>query len=438
MGQSMSRLVTRFVAGAGVLFALSYSAAIPQSDAQWRVQPANASKETVAARVQRKAREFEAKMPLWVAGGGDPNQIRALAEPLDLHLKAGRADRAEPILDELLKLVSGAPSAPGASGDPVSTAPKVVPLSRIPDSAEIVFHDDQLIYVMDAAGENITQITFDRGRHFEHVAVSHDRRRIVANYFADPARGRQSSKLVLFDLEAGTEQALVPQFRMAGNGGVDWDPDGNIYFAGVERWPFERSLSREQLLANAGANDVYRVRYDGSDLRRLTHTGDRGEADVSVAADGTRIAYVATHIDPPYDSTEIWVNSSDGGSPQLVYEGGKMGVESVHDPELSPDGTEVIFSKVNADYKNFRFVPAANTAHDLYRVRLDGSGLWRITEPGPISVIPDWVNDKVLFLLLSDREATSFRGIAVMYSDGSGARQINSRANIAKWIPEAR
>ena len=115
-----------------------------------------------------------------------------------------------------------------------------------------------------------------------------------------------------------------------------------------------------------------------------------------------------------------------------------MGVESVHDPELSPDGTEVIFSKVNPDYKNFRSDPKANTAHDLYRVRLDGSGLWRVTEPGPISVIPDWVNDKVLFLVLTDLEAAPFRGIAVMYSDGSGLRRINSRANIAKWIPEAR
>ena len=434
----MSRLMTCFVAGVGVLFALTYSGAMPQSDAQRRVQAAGASNETVAARVQRKARELEAKAPLWVAGGGDPNRIRALAERLDLYLRAGRPDQAEPILDELLELVSGAPSAPRASGEPVSTAPKRVRLARIPDSAEIVFHDDQLIYVMDAAGGNITQITFDRGRHLEHVAVSHDRRRIVVNYFADPGRGHQSSKVVVFDLEAGTEYALVPQFRMAGNGGVDWDPAGNIYFAGVERWPFDRPDSREQLIANAGANDVYRVRYDGSDLRRLTHTGDRGEADVSVAADGTRIAYMATYIDPPNDSTEIWVNSSDGSSPQLVYEGGKVGVESVHDPELSPDGTEVIFSKVNPDYKNFASVPTANTAHDLYRVRLDGSGLWRVTEPGPISVIPDWAGNQVLFLLLTDRAAPPFRGIAVMYSDGSGLRQINSRANIAKWIPEAR
>jgi Tol biopolymer transport system component len=170
----------------------------------------------------------------------------------------------------------------------------------------------------------------------------------------------------------------------------------------------------------------------------LTHTDDRGEADVSVAADGRRIAYMATYINPPNDSTEIWVNSSDGGSPQLVYKGGRMGVESVHDPELSPDGTEVIFSKVNPDYKNFRSDRNANTAHDLYRVRLDGGGLRRVTQPGPISVIPDWVGNQVLFLLLTDRESTPFRGVAVMNSDGSGLRRINPRANIAKWIPDGR
>jgi Tol biopolymer transport system component len=225
---------------------------------------------------------------------------------------------------------------------------------------------------------------------------------------------------------------------MAGNGGVDWDSAGNIYFAGVERLPFERPSGRDQFIANAAANDIYRVKYDGTGLQRLTNTTNRGEADVSVSPDGRLIAYMATFIDPPNDVTEIWVNSTEGNAPRLVYKGGKMGVASVHDPEVSPDGTEVIFSKVNPDFKNFRTDQNANTAHDLYRVRLDGSGLRRVTQPGPISVIPDWVNDRVLFMMLTDRENPPFRGIVVMNSDGTGVRRINSEANIAKWIPGAR
>lgn len=33
---------------------------------------------------------------------------------------------------------------------------------------------------MNRNGENVTQITFDESRHYEHVAVSHDRRYVSA------------------------------------------------------------------------------------------------------------------------------------------------------------------------------------------------------------------------------------------------------------------
>ncbi len=397
---------------------------------------AGTASETVVERVQRKAREFDEKAPLWAASGGDPNKIRPLAEKLDVYLKAGQPEKAEPILDQLLDIVNVPPKGTLPPSEPPSPEPKALRLARIPANARIVFHHNELIYVMDSTGGNITQITFDRGRHFEHVAVSHDRKRVVANYFATPSRGHESSKLVLFDLEAQTERVLVPHFRMAGNGGVDWDPEGNIYFAGVERNPFESPSGRPQFIANAAANDVYRVKYDGSGLKRLTATTNRGEADVSVSPDGKLIAYMTTFIDPPDDYTEIWVNSIEGNEPRLVYKGGKMGVESVHDPEISPDGTEVVFSKVNPDFKNFQSDPNANTAHDLYRIRLDGSRLTRITQPGPICVVPDWKNDQIVFLLLTDQERPPFMGTAVINSDGTGLRRINPRANIAKWIPD--
>jgi hypothetical protein len=399
--------------------------------------------ETVVQRVQRKAKEFDSKAPAWVQSGGDKNKIIPLAERLDVQLKAGNPEKAEPILDQLLEIVNTPPTSANrtstnSSSAPVSSSPKTVRLGKIPDNASIVFHDNDLIYVMDANGGNITQITFDKSRHLEHVAVSYDRKRVVANYFANPSQGHQSSKIVVFDLDQGTERALVPQFQMAGNGGVDWDAAGNIYFAGVERFPYDNPKGRDQFIANAAANDVYRVKYDGTGLKRLTATPDRGEADVSVSPDGKLVAYMATYINPPNDSTEIWVNSTEGNAPRLVYKGGKMGVASVHDPEVSPDGTEVVFSKVNPEYKNFRSDPNANTAHDIYRIRLDGSRLTRITEPGPICVVPDWMGNQVLFLLLTDRERPPFHGVAVINSDGTGLRRINSRANIAKWIPVLR
>jgi len=179
---------------------------------------------------------------------------------------------------------------------------------------------------------------------------------------------------------------------------------------------------------------VWKVRFDGTGLTRLTATLDRGEGDVSVSQDGSMIAYMDLYIDPPRDFTEIWVRNSDGSNPRLVYKGGKARESSVHDPELSPDNSRVIFSKVNPKFHNFRKDPNANTAHDLISVAVDGSDERRVTKPGPISVIPDWVNNKVLYLELTDQEKPAFHGIVVMDDDGSNRRRVNADANIAKWI----
>ena len=191
---------------------------------------------------------------------------------------------------------------------PRPTAVQLAP--AVPASSTIIFHTNQMIYTMDTAGGNITQITFQQGRAWDHVALSPDGLRVVANYWEDG-----HSKLMLFDLAAGTEVPLVPHFYNAGLGGVDWDRSGNIYFAGIEDLPYpENTVVLDELIANAAANDVYRVRYDGTDIRRLTRTPDRGEADVSVAADGSRIAYRTTVINPSgRDYSEIWVGFTHRG-----------------------------------------------------------------------------------------------------------------------------
>ena len=403
-----------------------------EPSASEKTAPGSGGSEAAVRRVQSKARDFEERGPLWVQSGGDPREIEKLAKRLDPLLKAGKVEEAEGVLDEMLALVGTAASTAARARGSQS-----VRLTQIPASAAIIFHRDNRIYAMDADGGNVTQITFEGKRHLEHIAVSYDRRRIIANYFADPRRGGASSRLVLFDLEAGTETEVLPDFEMAGNGGVEWDPSGNVYFAGVQRAPITSPRGRSDFIRNAGANDVWRVRWDGSDLKRLTDTPEHGEADVSVSADGRFVTYMATHIDPPNDSTQIWMSSSDGSGRRLVYQGGKMRESIVHDPEFSPDGGTIVFSKVNPEFHNFRGDPNANTAHDLWVIGTGGSGLRRVTQPGPISVIPDWVGSKILFLELTDRGGV-YRGLSIVNADGSGYRRLRGDANIAKWIPPAR
>lgn len=313
-----------------------------------------------------------------------------------------------------------------------------IELTALPPSAKIIFHRDNYIHAMDEDGGNETQISFDNSYTFEHVAVSYDRTKIVANYFSDPSIGGQSSKLVLYDLVNKTVTSLLTDFAMAGNGGVDWDDQGYIYFAGVAKLPYENPQTIAEFQANAGANDIYKIKFDGTDLQNLTNTIDKGEADVSVSTDSQFIAYMATDIvDPENTFTEIWKRNADGQNPQLLFMGGKDRVSSVHDPEISPDGSSVVFSQVNNTVPPvFPENPLANTAHDVIRFDfINGKDIKVLTEPGPISIAPDWQGDKVLFLEITDKPPFPHAGIAIVNSDGTGYKLIKNGTNIAKWIP---
>ena len=180
----------------------------------------------------------------------------------------------------------------------------------------------------------------------------------------------------------------------------------------------------------------YRVRFDGSGLQRLLHSPLAGEADVSISEDGSMVAYVSQPVDTPIPRTEIHVMDSNGSNARLIYAAGQAGVASAHDPELSSDNTGVVFSIVNSSVPpNFPNNPAANTAHDIWQIALDGSGLKRLTRPGPISITPDWKENSILFLDIS--EAARYAGISLIEPDGTEQtpRRIAPGVNIGKWIP---
>jgi hypothetical protein len=311
----------------------------------------------------------------------------------------------------------------------------------MPDTARIVFHQQGQIHVMDLDGGNVTQMTHGVQRSWEHAAVSYDRRFIAANeQLPNPAgQAGGNSRLWLFDLAAGTGARIAPRFLTAGNGGVDWDQDGFLYFAGKEANVVAQPRTTRDFIANAGANDIYRIRSDGTGLARIVATPDRGEADVSVSRDGDFVAFVSQPLGATPDRTEIWIAHTDGSEPRLVYRSGRVGVASAHDPELSPDNRQIVFSIVNAGVPpNFPDNPAANTAHDIYVISVDGTGLERITRPGPISIVPDWAGDTILYFEASEADAY----VGASWVRPLGPDQVPNRIRLGagspKWIPSAR
>lgn len=306
-----------------------------------------------------------------------------------------------------------------------TTGNLVVP--TLPASARIVYAygptvDGKVrrldVFVADLDGNEVKLTDNDDGRQYEHAAISDDHRYLLTNYRYPGPDGLSRSQMSVTDLRNGEERAIADDFLEAGNGGVDWDRDGWIYFMAVRP-------------DDGDASAIYRARHDGSAVEQLTDSGDF-DADVSVSEDGTMITFVRRSMSPDGPFTEIWVAGADGSDPRSVYRSGAVGVASAHDPEFSFDNRSVVFSLTNSTVPP-NYPSLENTAHDICVLELGRTEPDCITAPGGISIIPDWHQDGSI-LFTEWREADGYRGLTVIDEDGSEPVRLGF-GEFAKWIP---
>jgi hypothetical protein len=324
-------------------------------------------------------------------------------------------------------------------GTPVS-----ITVGTLPDDAAMIFWSTRNessglapsnLYVANINGGSVTQMTFS-AKSYEHTSLSFDRRYIAANRYVNGA-----SQLWIIDLKNRTEVRLLPTYYSTGGGGTDWSPDGFVFFA-----------SRQ---INGGADQIYKMKADGTQLTQLTSLvldpystppDPAGAGDVSVSEDGSKVAYVRTvaRLFPDGSwgpKTQIWAMNSDGTDQHLVYDdprpAGLSGSDPIgtFDPEFSPDNSRLVFSRTNLDYLNFPQYNV-NTAHDIVTLNADGTGdLFNVTSPGPVSIIPDWQNGKIVYTEYWDSTAigsgTTYTGSVVINPDGTGKTRLES--GLALW-----
>jgi Tol biopolymer transport system component len=377
----------------------------------------------------------------WIAAGGNPAEVFPMGAELDRRLRTGTPDAIAEQVQKIRTLVSTVPP-------PLPTTPRgpvPVRVRRVPEAAEIAFHSPRSglgpeVFTMQSDGSNPTQLTFLNPRPYdqpyEHVAVSFDRRLLAVNRYLRGGAG--PTGVWLIDLVHGLETRVAPDFFTAGHGGVDWSPDGTLYFAG-----------RASAASKTG---VYRAAPGGGPPTALfvLEASDPGYVgDVSVSDDGSMIAYVRAVVPDPASphvlKTQIWVAGTDGTGRRMVDDGGpELGSRGGFpigdfDPELSPDNRHVVFSRTNTRHVNY--ADSFATAHDLWLAPLDRSApARRITREGPISIVPDWREGAILFTEIN--ESDGYAGLALIHPDGSGYRRIGPSAtgrrdfgSAGKWIP---
>lgn len=192
---------------------------------------------------------------------------------------------------------------------------------QTPEPAWVIFASDHegtpAIYrLRGKLSKRLTEI----GGHYESPAWSPDGRWLVFT----AKRSYNSRTLILKNPHSHRQTPILYNFDDMG--APVWSPDGEwIAFAGVK----------------ANKADIYRVRFDGRDLQKLTFSVDRGN----------------------------W------------------------SPAWSPDGEWIAFTQANERSSN------------IYRMRPDGSGIQRISNSHWDNWMPVWSSDSQWIVFLSDRDS---------------------------------
>jgi Tol biopolymer transport system component len=123
---------------------------------------------------------------------------------------------------------------------------------------------------------------------------------------------------------------------------------------------------------------IYRMRLDGSRLRRVSQPAKRTAEDIEPqwSPDGRQIVFVRhTVTAPPAGKQAVFVIGADGTGARRVT---PWAIKAGDGPDWSPDGTQILFrSPENEDFLN----------NDIWTIHPDGTGLRQVTHSGPTTKV---------------------------------------------------
>jgi len=180
-----------------------------------------------------------------------------------------------------------------------------------------------------------------------------------------------------------------------------------------------------------GVQDLYVMRSDGSDVRRLTFTesegpgkpGHRFTSFGTWSPDRRRVAFASNRVWDEVDDgrpreSDIFVMDADGANMRRLT----SDPERATGPDFSPDGQSIAF------------VSERDGNPEIYIVGVDGSAPRRLTESAGAELFPDWhpAGNRMLF---EARDLQGLRGLFVVTVDGSGLRHL-AVGRRGRWSPD--
>jgi len=138
---------------------------------------------------------------------------------------------------------------------------------------------------------------------------------------------------------------------------------------------------RSEVLTYQEAGGIYVMDADGDNVRQLT-SGESFDHSPSFSPDNNTIAFVRETYEEATDTytADIFTVKLDSGAePTKLTDTPKKYEEPV---AFSPDGTQIAFSKTTYSSRS--------GSADIFVMRVDGSGVRRITDTRAFEFGPDW------------------------------------------------